>query len=544
MPHPAAGFFGKLPSAGDFVQRRLPASFVDAWDQHFEGAVAQSRAMMGGDWHEAYHASPVWRFLLSPRVCGDTAWLGVMGPGTDRVGRCFPMVIASALSADPETCRQALVHGASWCDTAERLHAAAQRDGSISVDAFDELVASLPAPLDAAATGVMGAGDIDWSISTHWRLPLAESGNAGARLERCWQQLASAAGPWCLWWTRGSGRVPATLLITRGLPHADAYAGFLDAGQSGLSWRSEGAFEAMPAFSTAPAVVHAYAPPAGIIAAAPVSDDASAPLAAWLPDDLDLLDGLGSVEPVAVLQVAPSAHQDPGALSDNASLEQPIASVGVIDRPDCALTAVAAQVGKVESRQQAIAAVTAICRQMTPAAMAAGLQVLCSQILAVSPQLHLASEDLIDPVLEDCAVIAAQLSGGHAQLVKIGAATAWHWRGGRLQPLFSSAPVPSPETAGEVGDDFNDLLFRHEAPALPGLGAIARPECAEIQCEIVVGDRLLLVATPVLTALPPDVLVHSLAMPSCDDARRNLALAVGLGADPAQWPLAIIEIAA
>ena len=51
---PTTGFFGKLPSAGDFVQRRLPAGFVDVWDSHFESAVAESRRVLGGDWHDAY----------------------------------------------------------------------------------------------------------------------------------------------------------------------------------------------------------------------------------------------------------------------------------------------------------------------------------------------------------------------------------------------------------------------------------------------------------------------------------------------------------
>lgn len=537
MPNSAAGFFGKLPSAGDFVQRRLPAGFVDAWDQHFEGAVAQSRAMMGGDWHDAYHASPVWRFMLSPGVCGDAAWLGVMGPGSDRVGRCFPMVIASALPADSATCRRALLYGDSWCEAAERMHDAAQRDGTISVDAFDELVAALPDPLESAVPAAMGMDGIDWSASNHWRLPLAAGGDTGSRLEQCWQQLASTAGSWCLWWSSGSGRVPATLLITRGLPHVDAYAGFLDAGQSALSWRSVGEFGSAPSHAPLPAMP-ACAPP---IEQAPARS-ARAAEPAWLPDDFDLLDGLGAVPPIEAAETvsASPSRADAVTTEDVAVLEAPIASVAVVHRPDCAMTLVAAQAGSVESRQQAVAAVAAVGRQLTPAVLAGGLHVLRAQILGMSPQLHLASEDLIDPVLEDCAVIAAQVSGNHAELLKIGAASAWHWRAGRLQPLFATSPSSLPPA--DANDDFDDLLFQHEAPVSPGLGASAQPECTELRCEVAAGDRLLLVATPALTALSPAVLVPSLAMPSCDDARRNLALAAGLGTDPVQWPFAIIEM--
>ncbi|HET7331149.1 type VI secretion system-associated protein TagF, partial [Dyella sp.] len=93
----AAGFFGKLPGAGDFVQRRLPSPFVDAWDQHFERAVNESKLALGDAWQHAYRSSPTWRFVLSPGVCTSAAWAGVMGPANDRVGRSFPMVIATPL---------------------------------------------------------------------------------------------------------------------------------------------------------------------------------------------------------------------------------------------------------------------------------------------------------------------------------------------------------------------------------------------------------------------------------------------------------------
>ena len=93
-----------------------------------------------------------------------------------------------------------------------------------------------------------------------------------------------------------------------------------------------------------------------------------------------------------------------------------------------------------------------------------------------------------------------------------------------------------------AADDFDDLLFNRASLTAPGLGAIEQPVCSEISCATAAGDRLLLAAAPALVQLPPEVLVHSLAMPSCDDARLHLATAAGLGADPAQWPLAIIEI--
>ena len=67
------GYFGKLPAAGDFVQRRLPPVFVDAWDRAFSHALAGARDLLGDAWLQAYHAAPAWRFLLSPGIVGPAA---------------------------------------------------------------------------------------------------------------------------------------------------------------------------------------------------------------------------------------------------------------------------------------------------------------------------------------------------------------------------------------------------------------------------------------------------------------------------------------
>jgi len=42
----SAGFFGKLPSRGDFVSRYLPKSFLEPWDNWLQTAIAQSRQQL------------------------------------------------------------------------------------------------------------------------------------------------------------------------------------------------------------------------------------------------------------------------------------------------------------------------------------------------------------------------------------------------------------------------------------------------------------------------------------------------------------------
>jgi type VI secretion system protein ImpM len=533
MPIAAAGFFGKLPSAGDFVQRRLPPGFVDAWDQHFENAVAESRSALGGGWHEAYHASPVWRFVLAPGVCGEVAWAGVMGPGADRVGRCFPMVIAAALATDSRVCDRVLQAGSCWFDAAESVHVEAQISAATSVDAFDQQVAALGTPLDAEQSDPLAdLRGVDWAQAEHWRLPLPTHAAAVSRqLSELWQQLSNAANDWCLWWTAGGEQVPASVLVTRGLPKPQAYAGFLDAGCSAAWWRSLGVFGGLAVDRQRrlprQEVEVAVAPP-------------PAPVVAWLPDDPELFSDLGHIPATSAPPVADEVPVDTAAAAaaaDGTAQD----SVAVLHRPDCALTLVAAEVGTHDPRQQAVASVRAIGAALAGDDLAMGMQALRTRIMALNPQLRSASEDLIDPVLEDCAVIAAHVGGGQADLLRIGTAAAWHWRHGRLQPFFAKSNAPPAADAG-LDDDFQDLLFNNVSLTAPGLGATTQPTCGEVFCAVNPGDRLLLVATQCLVQLPPEILARSLAMASCDDARLRIATAAGLDANAADWPLAIIEI--
>jgi type VI secretion system protein ImpM len=103
------GFFGKIPSKGDFVQAGLPRSFVDAWDAWMQDRLYASREALGEAWQPLWLEAPIWRFRLGPGQCGPTQVAGLWLPSVDRVGRHFPLVIA-ALNA-----------GTQWLDDAEAL---------------------------------------------------------------------------------------------------------------------------------------------------------------------------------------------------------------------------------------------------------------------------------------------------------------------------------------------------------------------------------------------------------------------------------------
>jgi type VI secretion system protein ImpM len=102
--HGIPGWHGKLPTLGDFATRRLSPAFVQHWDAWLSQGLAGLQARRR-DWLDAYLASPSWRFLLMPGVLpsavSDSAWVGVLMPSVDRVGRYYPLTLAQPLTALP-----------------------------------------------------------------------------------------------------------------------------------------------------------------------------------------------------------------------------------------------------------------------------------------------------------------------------------------------------------------------------------------------------------------------------------------------------------
>ena len=93
------GLYGKIPSLGDFVSRRLPRSFISPWETWLQEVITNSREQLGELWLDHYLTCPLWRFVLSPGICGEQAWGGVLMPSVDRVGRYYPFTLVGRLDA-------------------------------------------------------------------------------------------------------------------------------------------------------------------------------------------------------------------------------------------------------------------------------------------------------------------------------------------------------------------------------------------------------------------------------------------------------------
>jgi type VI secretion system ImpM family protein len=461
------GFFGKLPALGDFARRGLPPAFVQPWDDGMQQAMAAARQRHGARWQDAWRAAPTWRFLLAPRVCGEQAWAGIVGPSSDRVGRGFPMVMATPWTTDPSWVRH-LLRATRWFGALAALHRRAQVTHGLDADALAAAIVQLPGPeaIDTAAGLATLPGH-----AGHWRLPLADACAYEAALLDSWQQLARRPEPWCLWWTDERTAAPA-VLATRGLP--TDYTLLLDE-----------------------AATRGGAPAPSVASPSIASDTARHELAPSMPRG-------------SILAVAPTP---------------------VIHLRDRNMAVVCADDAQTPDDMRIAQAVHGLAGQHD------GIDTLRDALLSLHAHL---GERRVDPVgapLADTAVVAAQWNGGHARLLRIGAAAAWHWRRGRLRPVF--ATVTAPNDGG-----LDDLLFGPAGPARPGLGGMLPPRIDDAPCALAPGDRLLLVATRALCGLPEARFADALAHADPDHVRGRLGQVAGLRSHPSTWPIGVIDIPA
>jgi type VI secretion system protein ImpM len=162
------GWFGKLPGMGDFAHRRLPEGFRSVWDQWLQRGMVRLRDLHA-DWTERYLEAPIWCFALGARVVGDGAWIGVLMPSVDGVGRYFPFTLAVELdsSVGTELRGEALVAALQWW--ARGIQAALEGlEGDLDALRFDAVLQRLFVACTAGDGSVVESLDLPAAGASLW----------------------------------------------------------------------------------------------------------------------------------------------------------------------------------------------------------------------------------------------------------------------------------------------------------------------------------------------------------------------------------------
>lgn len=232
------GFYGKFPHLGDFVMRRLPRDFVDAWDHWLQAGISASRERLGEAWLDRYLVSPIWRFALSPGLCGSNAWAGILMPSVDRVGRYFPLTIAAAV--DARSLSALFLPHSAWFESLEQL-ALSGLDDSFDLEAFNEALAQQPVPALAGFLRELQADDggLGMRRAFQWGLhDLAQMPVVFADFNR--HLLTQIMPTYSYWSTVGSDLLGPSFLVCEGLPPVDAYTALLTGEWSQRGWSVRG----------------------------------------------------------------------------------------------------------------------------------------------------------------------------------------------------------------------------------------------------------------------------------------------------------------
>lgn len=213
----AIGFFGKLPSHGDFVRRSLPAELISLWDPWLQAGLAESRQVLGEVWLERYLSGPIWRFGLSDGVCGDVPWLGAMMPSVDRVGRYFPLTVATRIPADQGLFATAAGAG-PWLGALEQVMLKALEEDGLTADDLAEQLAAIPS-LSGNPFAPLGEHPRSAEPSALIGVPLADPAELHEATAALMEVMARRClGPFSLWWSAGSAYVEPTARVYAGLP--------------------------------------------------------------------------------------------------------------------------------------------------------------------------------------------------------------------------------------------------------------------------------------------------------------------------------------
>lgn len=221
----AFGYFGKLPTLGDFVHQVLPQDFANAWHPWLQQCMADSRDFLGDQFLTYYLNCPAWKFLLSPGVCGAQAVAGLTIPSVDRVGRYFNFTIATVLPASSNPCTYVMNNRKGMMELENLALDILEKDYSREEIELKLRELALHFKPTSGTPQSIKSGPDYLRISQDSALPFADQ--AGALISHLvTQQLQNFS----MWWYGQVGQTQSQLLVCNGLPSSDVYLNLLTLG--------------------------------------------------------------------------------------------------------------------------------------------------------------------------------------------------------------------------------------------------------------------------------------------------------------------------
>lgn len=216
------GFYGKLPTYGDFIQKRLPKDFINPWHEWLQTGMLACRQRDPEGWMTYYLNCPAWTFVLAGGVCGEQPVAGVTIPSVDRVGRYFNFTMASILPVDTVPAAFASDQ-AVWLASLEDL-ALSVLEEEMDQDGIEDAINSLSAELiwPRQLKPAISSGPL------HTKILSDEPAGVSELLPHLLHQMMiKDHDRHGLWWHNGSSQVSAQLVTCASMPDEEIYLGLM-----------------------------------------------------------------------------------------------------------------------------------------------------------------------------------------------------------------------------------------------------------------------------------------------------------------------------
>jgi len=243
MQQKSIGLFGKLPAHGDFVQRNLPAGFINIWDEWLQHFIAGTREQLGENWLDIYLTSPLWRFVFSAGVVDENNWAGIMIPSVDRVGRYYPFSIIKKLPQNVNPF-EFIQQQTAWYKEIEAL-ALDALDGEVLID---DLVLSLDAMTIEYQSDYSRAGFNMESDGFQFDMEFEEQSASSVYPLLVDTVMTKLFQSYSVWQTTGSDCIKPCLFSSQGLPGVQKMPAMLNGDWHGCGWQQPYALNELQIF--------------------------------------------------------------------------------------------------------------------------------------------------------------------------------------------------------------------------------------------------------------------------------------------------------
>ncbi|MFT6903810.1 MAG: type VI secretion system ImpM family protein [Oleiphilaceae bacterium] len=235
------GFFGKLPINGDFIQRNLPNHFVHCWDNWLQENLLACQQKYPGDWLQHYLTSPIWRFFIAPSVIDENAYIGIVGPSVDTVGRYFPITMVTPIPR----AHVAAIFSSPFQKTFVALEAiflkylhmnSAQTHNAVDLLCEDLRVQSRALESLIAQQSIERLPE---SLDSH-RFILSDQRDMAGAVSSLWlMQIMERHKETTLWWSNGNQSSSPSFLSSRSLPDKQQFVEMFSSFNDSNHWREK-----------------------------------------------------------------------------------------------------------------------------------------------------------------------------------------------------------------------------------------------------------------------------------------------------------------